>query len=124
MIKRFYAIHQENSCVVYNRLGLQVAAQGQVKYKGFTAFSWEMGFPFNEKYLDEPSYSGWRLEWRKMINSKFSAGLAVSWNAFDQQLGKELLLPRRCSGSHHRHDTPGIYCADNCHRALLLFKRR
>jgi len=70
-------------------IGLGAAAQNKAPFKGITAFSWEMGFPFDKKYLDEPSFSGWRLEYRKMINAKFSAGLALSWNAFDQNFGKK-----------------------------------
>ena len=52
--------------------------------KDFTAFSWEMSFPTGNKYLTESSMSGWRLEYRRMVKSNFSVGLALSWNSFDE----------------------------------------
>lgn len=54
--------------------------------KDFTAFSWEMSIPTDNKYLTENSLSGWRLEYRRMVKSNFSVGLALSWNAFDETL--------------------------------------
>lgn len=54
--------------------------------KDFTAFSWEIAIPTGNKYLTETSLSGWRLEYRRMIKENFSVGLAVSWNAFDENV--------------------------------------
>jgi hypothetical protein len=70
--------------IVFSFLFIALHAGAQkLPVNGITSFSWEMGFPSDEKYLDQESLSGWRVEWRKMIKS-FSVGLAVSWNAFDQ----------------------------------------
>ena len=52
--------------------------------KDFTAFSWELSIPTDNKYLSENSLSGWRLEYRRMLSRNLSIGIAASWNAFDQ----------------------------------------
>ena len=67
-----------------------ICAQAQkTPPNGIAAFSWEMSFPSDKEYLDKESLSGWRVEWRKMINPSFSVGLAASWNAFDQHFPKK-----------------------------------
>src|SRR5688572_1165599 len=53
-------------------------------FHNLVAFSWEISVPTDNDYLNEESLSGWRLEYRKMIKSNFSVGLAISWNAFDE----------------------------------------
>jgi len=75
-------------------IGLMVSLAGKAQEshssvsmpKDFTAFSWEASFPADNKYLSEPSYSGWRLEYRRMIKQNLSLGIAASWNAFDEKL--------------------------------------
>jgi len=52
--------------------------------RDFTAFSWEMSIPTDNKYLSENSLSGWRLEYRRMVRKNLSVGIAASWNSFDQ----------------------------------------
>jgi outer membrane protein W len=54
--------------------------------KDFTAFSWEVAIPTDNKYLTESSLSGWRLEYRRMIKENLSIGVAASWNAFNETL--------------------------------------
>ena len=75
-----------------NGLGAFVSANGQessskgaLMAKDFTAFSWEMSIPTDNKYLSENSLSGWRLEYRRMVSKSLSVGIAASWNAFDEK---------------------------------------
>jgi len=73
-------------------LTISIAGKGQDTHpsvsmpKDFTSFSWEVAFPADNKYLTEPSLSGWKLEYRRMIKQNLSLGVAVSWNAFDETL--------------------------------------
>lgn len=62
----------------------QDSQSGTAMPKDFTAFSWEMSFPLDNKYLNESSLSGWRLEYRRMVSSNISVGIAASWSAFDE----------------------------------------
>jgi outer membrane protein W len=64
----------------------QDSHSGALMPKDFTAFSWEISIPTSNKYLNETSLSGWRLEYRRMIKQNFSVGLAVSWSAFDENV--------------------------------------
>ena len=57
--------------------------------KDLFAFSWEVAIPSSDKYLSETSFSGWRAEYRKWIRPDFSAGIGVSWNAFDKYVNSK-----------------------------------
>ena len=64
-------------------------AYAQSDLHNLGALSWEISFPAGNNYLTESSLAGGRVEFRKMINPRFSAGLAFSWNSFDQYVGKQ-----------------------------------
>jgi outer membrane protein W len=49
--------------------------------------SWEIAFPANSNYMSGTSFSGLRFEYRNMISSNFSAGIAVTWNSFEDHVG-------------------------------------
>lgn len=55
--------------------------------RDFGALSWEIAFPSDNNYLSKTSFSGWRLEYRRMLKPTLSVGLAASWNAFDSYFG-------------------------------------
>jgi outer membrane protein W len=65
---------------VFCAAALQSTAQ---KGKNIFGFSWEIGLPSND-YISKTSFSGGRIEYRKMISSQFSAGLAFGWNSFEE----------------------------------------
>src|SRR5690349_3051291 len=58
-------------------------------FRDFGAFSWEITLPTDNKFLSETSLSGWRFEYRRMVASKISVGLGISWNAFDEYFPTE-----------------------------------
>lgn len=59
-------------------------SKGALMARDFTAFSWEMSIPSDNKYLSKNSLTGWRLEYRRMVNRNLSIGIGASWNAFDE----------------------------------------
>ncbi|RFM27300.1 OmpW family outer membrane protein [Deminuibacter soli] len=48
--------------------------------------SWEIAFPNND-LVSKASFSGGRLEYRRMIKPNFSIGIGASWNSFEQYAG-------------------------------------
>src|SRR5215203_5740216 len=52
----------------------------------FVGLSWEIAIPQGD-IISKTSTLGGRLEYRKFINEKFSAGIAVSMNSVDQYYG-------------------------------------
>jgi outer membrane protein W len=67
-------------------VSLHARAQTEGSNRDLVSFSWEMGFPSSNKYLNESSLSGWRFEYRKGIKPYLSIGLGLSWNAFDEYI--------------------------------------
>src|SRR5437763_1530473 len=70
-------------------IGVLASLQGSAQVnsaskRDLAAFSWEMGFPTSNKFLNKSSFSGWRFEYRKGISHDFTVGIAMSWNAFDE----------------------------------------
>ncbi|MFL5739803.1 MAG: OmpW family outer membrane protein [Flavisolibacter sp.] len=63
---------------------MQLHAQSKPADRDLSAFTWEIGVPASNKYLDKVSYSGWRFEYRKGIKSNLSVGIAMSWNSFNE----------------------------------------
>lgn len=59
----------------------------QMAHPNIVALSWEIAFPTGNDFLSKTSFSGGRFEYRYMVQPNFSAGLAVSWNSFDQYFG-------------------------------------
>jgi hypothetical protein len=64
--------------------GQELQSKASLMPKDFTAFSWEMSIPTDNKYLTKNSLSGWRLEYRRMLSKNLSIGMTASWNAFDE----------------------------------------
>lgn len=56
----------------------------QMSYHDIVGLSWEMSFPTGNNFLSKSSPAGGRLEFRRMVNQNFSAGLAFSWNSFSE----------------------------------------
>jgi outer membrane protein W len=65
-------------------ISLHGAAQTSASDRDLAAFSWEIGIPTSNKFLNETTLSGWRFEYRKGINKDFSVGIAMSWSSFDE----------------------------------------
>jgi len=68
----------------------QEAAMTTTSYddmKNIFSVSWEIAFPANNHYISGTSFSGIRAEYRNMISPSFSAGVAVSWNSFEDHVG-------------------------------------
>jgi outer membrane protein W len=65
-------------------ISLKGASQGLPSDRDLFAFSWEISDPTGNKYINETSMSGWRLEYRKGIKHNLSVGIAMSWSAFDE----------------------------------------
>ena len=60
-------------------------SQKQMSYHSIAAASWEISFPTgNDHFLTKTSLAGGRLEYRRMVAPNISAGLAFSWNSFDE----------------------------------------
>jgi len=60
-------------------------SQSHMNYHSMIAGSWEIAFPTgNHDFLTKTSLAGGRIEYRRFINGQFSAGLAFSWNSFDE----------------------------------------
>lgn len=55
----------------------------------FVSVAWEIAFPSDNPYLSETSLAGGRIEFRQMLKSNISAGLAMSWNSFDEYVGRK-----------------------------------
>src|SRR3954471_21568786 len=64
----------------------QIQAQ-QLKGNSLLGLSWEIAFPSGNDYLDKTSLAGGRIEYRYMVRENMSAGLAMSWNSFNQYVG-------------------------------------
>lgn len=71
--------------IVCCALSLSSSAQG-IKDRFFA--SWEMAFP-NNKLVSKTSYSGGRVEYRRMVTPNYSIGIGVSWNSFEQYAGRQ-----------------------------------
>src|SRR5688572_18314591 len=52
----------------------------------FVGLAWEISVP-QGGYISKTSLAGGRLEYRKFINDKFSAGIAMSMNSVEQYYG-------------------------------------
>lgn len=64
---------------------LCIRAQAQeLASKSMVGISWEVALPSGNDYLSEPSFSGWRLEYRQLVRSSMSVGIAMSWNTYDE----------------------------------------
>ena len=51
--------------------------------------SWEMNFPTNSDYLDEPSFAGGKFEYRYFVKKNFSIGMAVNWASYEQKVPRQ-----------------------------------
>lgn len=45
-------------------------------------FAWDVNIPTGNKFIDEVSYSGGKLEYRKAFGNNLSIGFDLSWNSF------------------------------------------
>lgn len=52
--------------------------------------AWDIAFPTNGDYLDKTSFSGVRLEYRKLLNRNFAWGIASGWNSYRQKVDQQL----------------------------------
>ena len=51
-------------------------------FDNFFTFAWDVNIPLGDKFVDATSFSGAKLEYRKMISQNVSIGLDMSWNSF------------------------------------------
>jgi outer membrane protein W len=69
---------------LYTQAGAQMEKRSSLMH-----LSWEIAFPVSNPYLSETSLSGGRFEFRQMIKPNTSVGLAMSWNSFDEYVGRK-----------------------------------
>src|SRR4030095_13994850 len=51
-------------------------------FDNFFAFAWDVSTPTGEKYVDDFSFAGGSVTYRKMLKNKFSVGLDLTWNSY------------------------------------------
>lgn len=52
-------------------------------FDNFFTFAWDVNIPVGDMYVDEISYAGGKIEYRKMINdNNLSLGFDFSWNSY------------------------------------------
>lgn len=51
--------------------------------------SWDIAFPTGD-YLNETSYSGFRFEYRKFLDTNWAWGISTGWNSYKQKLDQQL----------------------------------
>ena len=52
--------------------------------------TWDIAFPINGDYLDETSFNGARIEYRRLVNKNFAWGLSTGWNSYRQKVDQQL----------------------------------
>ena len=54
--------------------------------QGLVNFNYQITYPSGETsdYIDQVSFRGAGLEWRKYLNDNISAGISLNWNVFNQ----------------------------------------
>ena len=54
--------------------------------QGLVNFNYQITYPAGETsdYIDQVSFRGAGLEWRKYINNNISTGISLNWNVFNQ----------------------------------------
>src|SRR5204862_7307959 len=57
-------------------------AQSYRPFDEFFTSAWDVNIPMGDKFVDENSIAGGRLEYRKMVNDDWSVGLDMSWNSY------------------------------------------
>ena len=45
-------------------------------------FAWDVNIPMGDKYVEDVSYAGGKLEFQKMVNENWAVGIDVSWNSY------------------------------------------
>lgn len=72
--------------------GVLIAGRGYSQsggVQGILALSWEVSIPSSNNFLSKTSTEGGRIEYRKMLNPRISAGLGLSWNSFQQYVSNK-----------------------------------
>jgi outer membrane protein W len=72
--------------IVFTAFTTVHAQSDKWRTKNIMMANWEIGLPINSNYLTSASLAGANLEFRHFINPKFSMGMAIHWNTFEQYL--------------------------------------
>jgi hypothetical protein len=51
--------------------------------------SWDIAFPTGD-YIDETSFSGFRFDYKKFIDSNWAWGISSGWNSYKQKVDQQL----------------------------------
>lgn len=55
-------------------------------FDNFFFFAWDVTTPTGEKYVDDFSFAGGTIGYRKMMDNNWSIGLDLSWNSYAEYL--------------------------------------
>lgn len=64
-------------------LGCNVTfAQSDKAFDQFFTFAWDVNLPMGDHPIESTSFSGGKMEFRKMVTHNISVGLDLSWNSY------------------------------------------
>jgi outer membrane protein W len=62
----------------------QKQSKSSTEIDQFLGINWEINVPAGNDYISKTSLSGFKIEYRKFFNEKFSGGIAIAWNTTEQ----------------------------------------
>jgi outer membrane protein W len=102
---------KKNALIIFFLLTV-LAASAQSDYwktRNILSFNWEIGLPMNTDYLTSASLAGANLDYRHFIKDKFSLGIGIHWNTFEEYLSPRVYEKPDGSQAVYTDLVPQVY---------------